>query len=267
MLENKLRSLLTGLKEGRISVDDAVDSLGELPFQDLGFAKIDHHRELRCGRSEVVFCEGKTPEQVAAIADAILARGDVLLGTRATAEHFNAVRENHPGARYEQQARCIVVCRERPEPRGNVLVLTAGTSDIPVAAEARITAETMGAAVRMISDVGVAGMHRLLRYGSDIRHANVIVVVAGMEGALASVVGGLAPGPVIAVPTSVGYGTSLGGIAPLLTMLNSCAAGVAVVNIDNGFGAGYIAATINALAAGEARPGKARRTQTEKTEQ
>ncbi len=247
MNEETLRKLLSNLTEGRISIDEAVGALGDLPFQDLGFARVDHHRGLRCGRSEVVFCEGKTPAQVAAIAKAILSKGDTLLGTRASAEHYAAVLEKCPGARYKEQARCIVFRKEPAPLTGNVLVLTAGTADIPVAAEAKLTAETLGARTEMISDVGVAGLHRLLRYGEKIRNANVIVVVAGMEGALASVVGGLTSKPVIGVPTSVGYGTSLNGFAPLLTMLNSCAAGVSVVNIDNGFGGGYIAASINAL--------------------
>ncbi len=241
--------LLSEFKDGRLDIDDAVRSLEELPFQDLGFAKIDHHRGLRCGRSEVVFCEGKTPRQVASIAGAILSKSDVLLGTRATRRHYEAVRTEHPGARYDENARCIVLTKKPPLSEGSVLVLSAGTSDLPVAAEAKVTAEVFGARVNMITDVGVAGIHRLLRYGEEIRRACVIVVAAGMEGALPSVVGGLTSSPVIAVPTSVGYGASFGGLAPLLTMLNSCAAGVAVVNIDNGFGAGYMAATINALAA------------------
>ncbi len=247
MQKKQLRSMLSELVEGNINIDYAVNKLSDLPFQDLGFAKIDHHRGLRCGQSEVIFCEGKTPEQVAAIAEVILAKGDALLGTRASSEHYQAVREKCAGAKYDEQARCIVFQEDPPELKGKVLVITAGTGDIPVGAEAKITAEVMGAKAEMISDVGVAGLHRLLRYGEDIRNANVIVVAAGMEGALASVVGGLASKPVIGVPTSVGYGASLNGFAPLLTMLNSCAAGVSVVNIDNGFGGGYIAASINAL--------------------
>lgn len=248
MKEEQLRRLLSELKNGKISIDAMVSALGEPPFQDIGFAKVDHHRELRCGRSEVVFCEGKTPSQVAAVAEAILSKGDVLLGTRASGEHYRAVKKRCPSVRYEKEARCIVGTNRTVELKGDVLVITAGTSDMQVAAEARVTAETFGARVSLISDVGVAGIHRLLRYCEDIRRANVSVVVAGMEGALPSVVSGLSPRPVIAVPTSVGYGANLGGFAPLLTMLNSCAAGVSVVNIDNGFGAGYIAATINALA-------------------
>ncbi len=251
MHEAKLRRLLSDLKEGVIDIDEAARSLCELPFQDLGFARVDHHRALRCGRSEVIFCEGKTPEQVAAIATAILSQSDVLLGTRATKPQYEAVRREHPDARYDDAARCIVIMREPAGAEGEVLVLSAGTSDLPVAAEAKVTAEVLGAGVRMINDVGVAGLHRLLSCCEDMRTANVIVVVAGMEGALPSVVGGLAACPVIAVPTSVGYGASFGGLAPLLTMLNSCAAGIAVVNIDNGFGAGYMAATINALAVGK----------------
>ncbi len=248
MIEKELRNLLSGIKEGKVSIDDAVDMLEDLPFQDIGFAKIDHHRELRCGQGEVIFCEGKTPEQVASIAKVILSKDDTLLGTRASLEHYDAVKTEFPDAHYDKEARCIVLQKNSVELKGNVLVITAGTSDIPVAAEAKVTAETLGAKVQLINDVGVAGLHRLLRYGEEIRKANVIVVAAGMEGALASVVGGLSARPVIGVPTSVGYGAGLKGFAPLLTMLNSCAAGVAVVNIDNGFGAGYMAAMINSLA-------------------
>ncbi len=250
MHEKQLRELLSNLKKGDVSIDEVINELGDLPFQDLGFAKIDHHRGLRCGQGEVIFCEGKTPEQVMSISEAIVSKSDTLLGTRASVEHYEAVKTMFPEAEYVKDARCIVLQREKPELHGNVLVITAGTSDIPVAAEAKLTAEFMGAETKLIIDVGVAGLHRLLRYGEVIRRANVIVVVAGMEGALASVVGGLSARPVIGVPTSVGYGTSLGGFAPLLTMLNSCAAGVTVVNIDNGFGAGYIAAMINSLAVG-----------------
>ena len=246
MQEKKLRRLLSELKDSKISIDDAVAALGAPPFQDIGFAKIDHHRELRCGQGEVIFCEGKTPEQVASIARAILAESDTLLGTRATPEHYRAAKEKCPEILYNEKARCILTEPDPADQRGDILVITAGTGDIPVGEEAKVTAETLGAKARMISDVGVAGIHRLLRYRDDICNANAVVVVAGMEGALPSVVGGLSPTPVIGVPTSVGYGTNLDGFAPLLTMLNSCAAGVSVVNIDNGFGAGYIASMINA---------------------
>lgn len=251
MQQEKLTKLLEDLRDGEVSVEEAVSSLRDLPFQDLGFAKIDHHRGLRCGQGEVIFCEGKSPAHVARIAEAVLSKQDVMLGTRAGEEHYEAVAEKFPEARYEKQARCIVFRKEEPELEGSVLVLTAGTSDAPVGEEARVTSEMMGAKTQLISDVGVAGLHRLLRYGEEIRRANAVVVAAGMEGALPSVVGGLCAKPVIAVPTSVGYGTNLGGFAPLLTMLNSCAAGVSVVNIDNGFGAGYMAAMINSLAVGK----------------
>ncbi len=250
MERSRIRSLLQEVSEGRTTVEGALRALRYLPFEDIGFAKIDHHRALRCGREEVILCLGKTPEQVAEIARHILERSSLLLATRADPAHYAAVKEACPDAQYREEARCIVVQKEPVEQQGLVLVLTAGTSDIPVAAEAVVTAEVLGAEVEMISDVGVAGIHRLLKYVERLQEANAIVVVAGMEGALASVVGGMVSRPVIAVPTSVGYGASFQGVAPLLTMLNSCACGVAVVNIDNGFGAGYMAALINEMAAG-----------------
>ena len=248
MDEQRIKELLRRVSQGEISVEEAVGALRHLPFEDIGFAKIDHHRALRCGQEEVIFCQGKTPAQVAQIGARILAHGQGLLATRADAEHFEALKAACPEAEYREEARCILVRKQDQEPRGLVLVLTAGTSDIPVAAEAVLTAEFLGARVELISDVGVAGIHRLLRYAERLQQANVLVVAAGMEGALASVVGGMVSRPVIAVPTSVGYGASFGGLAPLLTMLNSCASGVAVVNIDNGFGAGYMAALINDMA-------------------
>jgi NCAIR mutase (PurE)-related protein len=256
MTSQKIKRLLQDVRMGRKSVEEAMTALRHLPFEDIGFAKIDHHRALRCGVSEVIFCQGKTPEQVAEISRRILREGHALLATRATPEHYAAVREVADNAEYCEIARCVVVRKGRVKPRGFVLILTAGTSDLPVATEAQTTAEMLGARVELISDVGVAGIHRLLNYMPRLHEANVVVVVAGMEGALASVVGGMVSRPVIAVPTSVGYGASFGGIAPLLTMLNSCAAGVAVVNIDNGFGAGYMAALINDMASGA--PGVAR---------
>jgi len=259
MTSERIRRLLADVRRGRKTVAQAMEALRNLPFEDIGFAKIDHHRALRCGVAEVVFCPGKTPEQVAEIGRRILAGGHALLATRAEQAHFEAVRNVAPGAEYHAEARCVVVQKRPPEPRGLVVIVTAGTSDLPVAAEAQVTAEVVGARVELISDVGVAGIHRLLRYAERLREANVIVVVAGMEGALASVVGGMVGRPVIAVPTSVGYGASFAGIAPLLTMLNSCAAGVAVVNIDNGFGAGYMAALINEMAVGRTRRTKAGR--------
>jgi len=247
-MQQNIKRLLESVRDRRLSVEEAIRSLRHLPFEDVGFAKVDHHRELRCGRAEVILCEGKTPEQVAAISQRILEHGDVLLATRASPEHYREVREAIPAACYHEEARCIVVQKVRAEPRGLVVVVTAGTSDLPVAREAAVTAEVFGARVELVSDVGVAGIHRLLGYARKLQEANVIIVAAGMEGALASVVGGLVARPVIGLPTSVGYGASFGGIAPLLTMLNSCAAGVAVVNIDNGFGAGYMAALINEMA-------------------
>jgi len=254
--EETIRSLLEEVAAGALSPDDALASMRRLPFEDIGFAKIDHHRTLRCGAPEVVFCQGKRPEQVRQIAERILEAGSDLLATRADAAHYDAVRESCPEAEYDDLARCITVRQSEARRVGHVMVLTAGTSDLPVAGEAAVTAQMLGADVHLVSDVGVAGLHRLLAYREDLERANVLVVVAGMEGALASVVGGLVAKPVIAVPTSVGYGASFGGVAPLLTMLNSCAAGVAVVNIDNGFGAGYIAAMINAMAVGNGVEGQ-----------
>jgi hypothetical protein len=248
MEKTRLRGLLEGVKDGTLEIDKALRMLRHLPFEDIGFAKVDHHRALRCGRQEVILCEGKTPEQVAQIARSILQNGHVVLGTRAGEDHYEAVRAVFPEADYRRDARCIVVGDEPIERMGLVLVVSAGTSDLPVAAEAQVTAEVLGANVEMVTDVGVAGIHRLLGYVERLQQANAIVVVAGMEGALASVVGGMVARPVIAVPTSVGYGASLGGVAPLLTMLNSCASGVSVMNIDNGFGGGYMAAMINDLA-------------------
>ena len=218
-----------------------------LPYQDLGFAKIDHHRAIRKGFPEVVFGEGKTPEQVASIGETVLGRSDRLLVTRAAPEAFEALAERVTDARYDETARMIVVDRQDGRKKPGVLVVCAGTSDLPVAAEAAVTADVMGCEVGRLFDVGVAGMHRLLDHLSTLQAARVIVCVAGMEGALPSIVGGLVAAPVIAVPTSIGYGASFGGVAALLAMLNSCAPGLAVVNIDNGFGAGYLAAVINGI--------------------
>ncbi len=248
MDEHKLRDMLERLAAGDLTPDEAIERIRGMPFEDLGFAKIDHHRALRCGVPEVVFCEGKTPAQVARIAENIVGAGSSLLATRADPAHFEAVAGVAPGAEYDSTARCITLRGEAVPHRGSVLVVTGGTADLPVGREALITARTLGADAELVGDVGVAGLHRLLAYREELQNANVLVVVAGMEGALPSVVGGLVARPVIAVPTSVGYGASFGGLAPLLTMLNSCAAGVAVVNIDNGFGGGYMAALINAMA-------------------
>ena len=245
--ESALRELLLRFRDGGLPVDEVVSCLRGLPYQDLGFAKIDHHRAIRKGFPEVVYGEGKTPEQVASIGEAVLGRSDRLLVTRAAPAAFAALAERAPDARYEETARTIVVDRRSGAKNPGVLVVCAGTSDLPVAAEAAVTAEVMGCAVDRLFDVGVAGMHRLLDHLPALQAARVIVCVAGMEGALPSIVGGLVAAPVIAVPTSVGYGASFGGVAALLAMLNSCAPGVAVVNIDNGFGAGYLAAVINGI--------------------
>lgn len=247
MTLSELKALLLRYKRGRISADHVLSALRSFTPESLGFATIDHHRELRQGFPEVILCMGKTPEQAAVIAQHIVGRGEVLLATRATPEHYRAVRKKVRAARYNPVARVIVANESRitRRGRGTILVVTAGTSDIPVAEEAVETAQVMGNTVDRLYDVGVAGIHRVLREDRKLRGASVIIVVAGMEGALASVVGGLVDVPVIAVPTSIGYGASFGGISALLGMLNSCAAGVTVVNIDNGFGAAFAAAVIN----------------------
>ena len=242
----RLRQLLTEVRDGLVSPDEAADRLRHMPFEDLGFAKLDHHRHLRCGFPEVIFCLGKTTEQVVTIVGRMAEHGHTILATRAGPEMFRAVAAAHPQARYHEAARAIVLAAKEPcrTLDGLVAVVSAGTSDQPVAEEARVTAECMGCRVETFYDVGVAGIHRLLAHAQPLAKASVVIVVAGMEGALASVVGGLVNVPVIGVPTSVGYGASFQGLAPLLTMLNSCAAGVGVVNIDNGFGAGYLAALV-----------------------
>lgn len=239
--------LLQEYKAGDLSLDEAVDKLKIFPYEDLEFAKLDHHRLMRQGFAEVVFCQGKTVEQVQIIVEKLAKHNRSILATRATTEMYAAVKQVVPDACYHEAARLITVERQKApaDKERFILVMSAGTSDIPVAEEAAITAEIMGNEVKRVYDVGVAGIHRLLDQHQLIEKANVLIVVAGMEGALASVVGGLAAKPVIAVPTSVGYGASFGGLAALLSMLNSCAAGVAVVNIDNGFGAGRLASMIN----------------------
>jgi NCAIR mutase (PurE)-related protein len=252
MSQPDIRRLLTAFQEGRLGLDDTARQLEERfrfePFEDLGFARVDHHRALRQGHPEVVLGLGKTPAQVAAIAERIVARGSTLLVTRADRATFEAVASAVPGATYHEQARTITRRVGEVLPGvGTVLVAAAGTSDLPVAEEASVTAEIMGNTVDRLFDVGVAGLHRLLSEHERLAAARVIVVVAGMEGALPSVVAGLVKVPVIAVPTSIGYGASFGGLAALLGMLNSCANSVSVVNIDNGFGAGCIASLINHL--------------------
>ncbi len=244
MEETRLRRLLEQVAKGRSSVSDALESLRHLPFEDIGFAKVDHHRALRCGSPEVILCEGKTPEEILGIARKIVSRGSNVLATRCAPEVFKKIGRRLPGATYHPEGRLFYVERSRVKRVGTVAVVSGGTSDRPVAEEAALTAHHFGANVERLYDVGVAGIHRLLASWETIRAADVIVVVAGMEGALASVVAGMSDAPLIAVPTSVGYGASFHGLAALLTMLNSCAGGVTVVNIDNGFGAGYAASTI-----------------------
>ncbi|MFT5493750.1 MAG: NCAIR mutase (PurE)-related protein [Limisphaerales bacterium] len=241
--------LLDKLQAGDVSRDAVLRAFQAAPVADLGFAQVDQHRALRCGFPEVVYGAGKTPGQIIEIALSILERSDQLLITRVDAEQAAFAVEKLPGAILHEMARCVTV-EKNPLPRraGTIAVLCAGTSDMPVAEEAAVTAEIMGNHVKRIYDVGIAGLHRLLAQTDTLRQANVTIAVAGMEGALPSVVAGLVDKPVIAVPTSVGYGANLGGIAALLGMLNSCGSGVTVVNIDNGFGAGYAASQINALA-------------------
>jgi len=243
-----IRRLLADVHRGKLSPDDAVEKLRHLPFEDLGFAKVDHHRHLRVGMPEVVFSPGKTPAQVAEIFKRLAMHAPNVLATRASAEQFRAVKRSVRGVHFESSARAIVLQRDEQQyGRGKISVISAGTSDIPVAEEAALTAELMGNAVARIYDVGVAGIHRLLAHRKAISQSRVAIVCAGMEGALPSVVGGLVGIPVIAVPTSVGYGASFQGLAALLGMMNSCASNVSVVNIDNGFGAGYVASLINRL--------------------
>jgi NCAIR mutase (PurE)-related protein len=243
-----LRKLFEEVRRGETSPDEAVERLRHLPFEDLGFAKIDHHRALRVGMPEVVFGERKTPTQVAAIFKRLAQHGTNVLATRATREQFAAVRKAVRKAQYNLPARTIVLRRDdRLYGKGLITVISAGTSDQPVAEEAVATAEIMGNQVERLYDVGVAGIHRLLAHRKTITRARVVIVCAGMEGALPSVVGGLVGVPVIAVPTSVGYGAAFEGMAALLGMMNSCASNVSVVNIDNGFGAGYVASLINRL--------------------
>lgn len=245
-----LKAMLAQVADGSLAPDAAEQLLLKLPYEDLDFAKLDHHRQSRNGFGETVFCQGKTPGQCAEIFARFAAVGSNTLGTRATEAHFAAVQERLPQAEWHATARAITLTPHPVAPAGRIAVCTAGTSDIPVAEEAALTAEFFGGQVTRIFDVGVAGIHRLFARMEEINRANVVIACAGMEGALASVLGGLVAVPVIALPTSIGYGSSFGGISALLTMLNSCAEGVGVVNIDNGFGAGYLAAQINRLASG-----------------
>ena len=241
-----LRVLLERVASGEETIEGAVMALRSLPYEELEYATLDHHRNLRWGFPEVIFCQGKTQEQVAGIAARLAAQGPRLLGTRATPEQYEAARAEVPGLHYHKLARCLWLDREPERLRQlGVVAVAAGTSDLPVLEEAILTLDLMGHRAHRIVDVGVSGLHRLVPHISVIQTANVVIVAAGMEGALASVVGGLTDAPVIAVPTSVGYGASFGGLAALLAMVNSCASGVAVVNIDNGYGAGHMAALIN----------------------
>lgn len=248
MNSESIRKLFEQVRRGKLSPDDAVVRLRHLPFEDLGFAKVDHHRALRAGTPEVIFGEGKTPAQTAAIFARLARRNGNVLVTRASEAQFTAVRKKIRKAEYRSLARAIVLERDsRIYGKGTIAVVSAGTSDIPVAEEAVVTAELMGNDVEHLYDVGVAGIHRLLANRGTLSKARVVIVCAGMEGALPSVVGGLVGVPVIAVPTSVGYGAAFKGLAALLGMMNSCASNVSVVNIDNGFGAGYVASMINRL--------------------
>jgi len=242
----QLKKLLEQVKAGQIDINEAVNKLRHLPYEELGFARIDHHRQLRRGFAETIYCPGKTAEQVAEIFSKMAEKGSNILATRATEQVYEAVVKKIPNARYEKDARAIVLEQKQLTPSKNTIpIVTAGTADLPVAAEAKVTCEIMGQKTELICDAGVAGLHRIISSLPKLQNANVIIVIAGMEGALASVVGGLVSCPVIAVPTSVGYGASFEGLSALLTMLNSCAAGVTVVNIDNGFSAGLTATLIN----------------------
>jgi len=248
MQTEQLQKLLEQVKNGQLEIDQAIEKLRHLPFEDLGFANVDHHRQIRRGFPEVIYCPGKTTEQIIEIFGSLAQRGNNVLATRAEPHIFDALAETNqfPQARYEKLARAIVLEQKELTPSKSILpIVTAGTSDIPVAAEAQVTADIMGQRTELICDVGVAGLHRIFKHLPKLQQANIIIVVAGMEGALASVLGGLVSCPVIAVPTSIGYGASFQGLSALLTMLNSCASGITVVNIDNGFSAAVTATLIN----------------------
>ncbi|MEG0181798.1 MAG: nickel pincer cofactor biosynthesis protein LarB [Peptostreptococcaceae bacterium] len=244
-----IRDLLEQVKNNDLDIDLAMDKLKDLPYEDIGYANIDHHRQIRNGYPEVIYCEGKSDEHILGIIDRMNEKGSNILGTRCKKETFQKVKITYPNCEYEELSRILKIHNKPIENigKGKIVVITGGTSDISVADEAYYTAKFLGNDVERVYDVGVAGIHRLLNKMNIINEARVLIVVAGMEGALPSVVGGLVDVPVIAVPTSVGYGANFGGLSALLTMLNSCASGISVVNIDNGFGAGYLAATINKL--------------------
>jgi len=245
MNEETIKALLESVQQGSCSPADALLQLKDLPYEDLGFARLDHHRALRTGQSEVIFCQGKQPDQIISILAHLGAKAKNVLATRLNPEHAEKILPHFPSAQYDLQARCLLLRPlEDPTISGRILIMTAGTADLPVAQEAWLTARYMGHEVDTLFDVGVAGIHRLLGQRELMERAEVLIVVAGMEGALASVVGGLVDQPVIAVPTSVGYGAHFQGLAALLSMLNSCASGVGVVNIDNGFGAASLASAI-----------------------
>jgi len=248
MNAKEVEKLLTEVKKGETSVEKALEILKNFPYTDLGFARIDHHREMRTGYPEIIYCAGKSVEQVTEIFRVMAEKENNVIGTRANQEMFDAVKSVTPDAVFYKMARIIALQKKKPAvPESRIAIITAGTSDMPVAEEAAITAELLGNNVLRIYDAGVAGIHRLVDKLPDIRKCRVVVVIAGMEGALASVVGGLVDKPVIAVPTSVGYGANFGGISALLAMLTSCSTGVTVVNIDNGFGAGFAASMINKM--------------------
>jgi len=248
MTGKEVEKLLNEVKKGKTSVEKAMEVLKSFPFTDLGYARIDHHREMRTGYPEIVYCAGKTISQVSGIFKVMIENENSIIGTRATLEMYNAVKKITAKAVYHNEARIISIQKKKPEaPKTKIAVITAGTSDIPVAEEAAVTAELLGNSVERIYDAGVAGIHRLVDKLPEIRKCRVVIVIAGMEGALASVVGGLVDIPVIAVPTSVGYGANFGGISALLAMLTSCSSGITVVNIDNGFGAGFSASMINRM--------------------
>ena len=244
-----LRDLLENIKVNKLSIDDALEKLKNLPYEDIGYANIDHHREIRTGYPEVIYCEGKSDEHILGIIERMMEKGSNILGTRCRKETFEKIKEIYPNCEYEELSKVLKIQNHEiiNIGKGKIVVVSGGTSDIPVADEAYHTAKFLGNDVERVYDVGVAGIHRLLNKKHILQSARVIISVAGMEGALPSVVGGLVDVPVIAVPTSVGYGANFGGLSALLTMLNSCASGISVVNIDNGFGAGYLAATINKL--------------------
>jgi pyridinium-3,5-biscarboxylic acid mononucleotide synthase len=247
MDKQKVIRLLSQVKAKRISINEAFEQLRHLPYEDLGFAKVDHHRTMRAGFPEVIFCQGKTTEQISAIFKSLAKRNKRILLTRADAKVFESIKRIALRAQYHSLAKTITMEDARHKRKGLVAVVCAGTSDLPVAEEAAVTAEVSGSKVVRVYDVGVAGIHRVLDCFKRIAKSRCIIVVAGMDGALPSVIGGLAACPVIAVPTSIGYGANFKGVAPLLTMLNSCASNVSVVNINNGFGAGYIASMINRM--------------------